>query len=118
MRRFACALVVSAALLYAAGEGSGRRWWSYVEALANDQMQGRETGSEAHRKAAAYVAAQFERDGLKAAGTQGFFQPVAFRGRKLVEAESSLDLIRNGKAERLKSGEDAYIGVRVDPAES
>ena len=118
MRRFPVALVLSAAAVWAAGEGAGQRWWSYVEALANDQMQGRETGSEAHRKAATYVAAQFERDGLKAAGTQGFVQPVAFHGRKLVETQSSLDLIRNGKAESLKSGEDAYIGVRVDPAES
>src|SRR5690242_7397629 len=118
MRRFPGALVLSAAAVWAAGEGAGQRWWSYVEALANDQMQGRETGSEAHRKAATYVAAQFERDGLKPAGTQGFVQPMAFHGRKLVEAQSSLDLIRNGKAESLKSGEDAYIGVRVDPAES
>src|SRR5215472_12342602 len=107
MRRAVLALAASAAALLAA-DGPGQRWWSYVEALANDQMQGRETGSEAHRKAAAYVAAQFERDGLKAAGNQGFIQPVAFHGRKLVEAESSLDLVRNGKAERLQSGEDAY----------
>ena len=117
MRRTALALAVSAAALLAA-DGPGQRWWSYVEALASDQMQGREAGSEAHRKAAAYVAAQFERDGLKAAGTQGFLQPVAFHGRKLVDAESGLELVRNGKAERLKSGEDAFISVRVDPAES
>jgi Peptidase family M28 len=117
MRRL-LALGVTTASLFAAGDGAGQRWWSYVGALAGDQMQGRETGSEMHRKAAAYVAAQFERDGLKAAGTQGFIQPVAFHGRKLVEAESSLDLVRNGKAERLQSGEDAYIGVRTDPTES
>lgn len=117
MRRL-LALGITTAALFAAADGAGQRWWSYVEALAGDQMQGRETGSAAHRKAAVYVAAQFERDGLKAAGTQGFIQPVAFHGRKLVEAGSTLDLVRNGNAERLQSGEDAYISVRVDPADS
>lgn len=116
-RRAVIALLIAAAAVWAAGDSAGRRWWSYVEALAGDSMQGRETGSAAHRNAAAYVAAQFERDGLKAAGTEGFLQPVVFHGRKLVEAESSLELVRNGKAERLQSGEDAYISVRVDPAE-
>ncbi|HLK50003.1 MAG TPA: M28 family peptidase, partial [Bryobacteraceae bacterium] len=118
MRRSAPALMLAAAAALAAADGAGQRWWSYVEALANDRMQGRETGSPTHRQAADYIAAQFERDGLQAAGTQGFIQPVAFHGRKLVESESTLDLVRNGKVERLKSGEDAFIGVRVDPAES
>ena len=101
----------------------GKRWWSFVEALANDEMQGRNTGSPEHLKAAQYVAAEFARLGLKPAGVQangmqGFIQPVKFKGRKLVESGCSLELIRGGKAERLVLGEDAMIGVRVDPAES
>jgi hypothetical protein len=50
----ACAIVVSAATNY---EDEGRRWWSHIEALANDRMESRNTGSEGHHKAAAYVAA-------------------------------------------------------------
>ena len=52
----------------AASKPDGARWWSYVEFLASDKLEGRNTGSEGHRKAAEYVATQFERDGLKAAG--------------------------------------------------
>jgi peptidase M28-like protein len=110
--------VLAAAAVFAAAAPDGKRWWSYVEALAGDQMQGRETGSEAYRKAAQYVATQFERDGLTAAGFQGFFQPVNFDARKIVEAQSKLELIRNGKAEVLKFGDDAFINVRVDPADT
>ena len=109
---------MAAAALYAAAIPDGKRWWSYVEALANDDMKGRNTGSPEHLKAAEYVAAEFARLNMKPAGEQGFIQPVKFKSRKLVESGCSLELIRSGKAERLTLGEDAIIGVRVDPAES
>jgi hypothetical protein len=53
-----------------------RRWWSHVEALANDGLEGRDAGSEGYRKAARYVVAQFERAGLKPAGEPGYYQSV------------------------------------------
>ena len=108
----------AAATLYAAAVPDGKRWWSYVEALANDEMRGRDTGSPEHLKAAEYVAAEFARLGIKPAGEEGFIQPVKFKSRKLVEGGCSLELIRSGKMEHLTLGEDAIIGVRVDPAES
>src|SRR5690242_1678098 len=108
MKRIAL-ILAGAILVSAASAPEGKRWWSYVEALAADQMQGRATGSEAYRKAAQYVAAQFEHDGLKPAGVEGYFQPVKFDGRTIVEAESSLELLRQGRAERLKLGDDATI---------
>ena len=76
-------------------------------------MRGRLTGSPEHRKAAEYVAQQFQKAGLKAAGEDGFLQPVKFHAWKLVEPESSLELIHNGKPERLTLGEDAIIGRGV-----
>jgi Zn-dependent M28 family amino/carboxypeptidase len=100
-----------------AADGDGTRWWSYVEALANDGMQGRQTGSPEHRKAADYVASQFEGAGLKPSGVDGFLQPVAFDVRRIVESRSSLDLVRNGQAERLTLGEDATIALRTNPAD-
>jgi hypothetical protein len=115
--RVAALAAMAALVAFAAGAPDGKRWWSYIEALASDRMQGRETGSEAYRKAAQLVAAQFERDGLKAAGVQGYFQSVKFDARKIVEPESRLELIRNGKAEPLKFGDDAFISLRVDPAD-
>jgi Zn-dependent M28 family amino/carboxypeptidase len=119
---FAAALSF-AALIFAAGAPDGKRWWSYVEALANDQMRGRLTGSPEHRKAAEYVAQQFQKAGLKPAGSNpndkdGFLQPVKFSAWKLVEPESSLELIRNGKPERLALGDDAIIGRGSPPAPS
>ncbi len=110
-------LFLGAWLLSAAAPPDGKRWWSYVEALANDQMKGRDTGSPEHLKAAQYVAEHFRKDGLMPAGTQGFLQPVKFLAWKIVEPECSLDLIRGGHAERLALGEDAYITRGVQPAE-
>ena len=117
MKRVLFVAIISAAL-YAAAVPDGKRWWSYVEALASDNMKGRDTGSPEHLKAAEYVAAEFARLHLKPAGEKGFIQPVKFKSRKLVENGCSLELIRAGKAERLTLGQDAMIGVRVDPAES
>ncbi len=105
-------------LILAASAPDGARWWSYVEFLASDQLQGRNTGSEGHRQAAEYVAAQFEKDGLKAAGEQGYIQPVKFNTLQLDEKQSSLVLERVGEQKTLQLGEDAIIGTRVDPAPS
>jgi Zn-dependent M28 family amino/carboxypeptidase len=101
-----------------AADGDGKHWWSYVEALANDGMQGRQTGSAEHRKAAEYVASQFQRAGLMPAGVNGYVQPVPFDVRRIVESQSSLELIRAGRAERLTLGEDATIALRTNPADS
>jgi Zn-dependent M28 family amino/carboxypeptidase len=126
MKRLTSALLLSVSLAasgglhtrLAAADADGKRWWSFVEALANDQMAGRLTGSPEHRKAADYVASRFERAGLKPAAEQGYIQPVKFDSRKIVEAQSSLALVRNGKPESLTLGEDAVISLRVDPAGS
>jgi Zn-dependent M28 family amino/carboxypeptidase len=98
------------------GDDTASRWWSHVEALANDGMEGRNTGSPGHKRAAEYVAAQFKKSGLEPAGVGGYIQPVAFKTRRIVEAQSSLALVRNGQTEALTLGEDANISVRVDPA--
>ncbi|HZL56147.1 MAG TPA: M28 family metallopeptidase [Bryobacteraceae bacterium] len=107
---------IPVALIAAAPDGA--RWWSYVEFLASDKLEGRNTGSEGHRKAAEYVAAEFERDGLKPAGEQGYIQPVRFRTLQLDESHSSLSLERDGKSRNVVLGEEATIGARVDPAPS
>jgi Zn-dependent M28 family amino/carboxypeptidase len=110
-------VLVSVASLTAA-DADGRHWWSYIETLASDGMQGRQTGSPEHRKAAEYVASQFQQAGLKPAGVDGYLQPVKFDARRIVEAQSSLDLVRAGRAERLTLGEDATIALRSNPADA
>src|SRR5229473_4389924 len=111
-------IAITASSLFAAGAQDGSRWWSYVEFLASDKLEGRNTGSEGHRKAAEFVAAKFERNGLKPAGTQGYIQPVKFNTKELDESDSSLVIERAGKEQKLELGEDAIIGTRVDPAPS
>jgi len=46
-------------------------WWKTTTALSGDDMQGRDTGSEGYRKAAAYVIDRFRRAGLQPAGDNG-----------------------------------------------
>ncbi|MDQ6675935.1 MAG: M28 family metallopeptidase [Acidobacteriota bacterium] len=102
--------------VFLASAQDGSRWWRHVEFLADDKLEGRNTGSEGHRKAANYVAEQFERAGLKPAGVEGYIQPVKFKTRQIDESRSSVALVRNGKAEPLTLGEDVTIGLRTDPA--
>jgi len=53
-------------------------WWHTTEALSGDDMEGRDTGSPAYRRAADYVAGRFRQAGLQPAGDGGtFFQSVA-----------------------------------------
>ena len=114
------ALVLSTASIVVRGDdATSKRWWAHVQALANDGMEGRTTGSLAHKRAADYVVAQFQRAGLEPAGTRGFIQSVQLKSRRIVESASSLALVRaDGKSEPLTLGEDANISMRVDPASS
>ncbi len=109
-------LAASSILLYAATDFNteGKRWWSHIEYLANDDMQGRNTGSAGHLEAARYVAGEFERSGLKPAGTSGYFQPIQFNVKQIVEDQSSLVLLRNGKPEPVVLGDDATFALRGD----
>jgi Zn-dependent M28 family amino/carboxypeptidase len=121
MRRVtaAIAIVMAAAQVGVRGDDqTSKRWFAHVEALANDGMEGRNTGSPAHKRAAEYVAAQFRKAGLEPAGAGGYIQPVAFKTRRIVEAQSSLALVKDGKAEPLTLGDDANISMRVEPAPS
>jgi Zn-dependent M28 family amino/carboxypeptidase len=94
----------------------GKTWWDYVKVLADDNMEGRETGSAGLRRAEAYIVDQLKVAGLQPAGSDGFYQPVKFESRQIVEKDSSLALVRNGKVEPLTLGEDAYFSTRVDLA--
>ncbi|MGH9387126.1 MAG: M28 family metallopeptidase [Vicinamibacterales bacterium] len=115
------ALIASLLLLaivgVAAAEEAAARWWAHVSFLASDAMNGRDTGSPEHQKAAEYVANEFKRAGLKPGGTKGYFQPVAFRSRRIVEERSSLALVMaNGSVEPVVLGDEATFSMRIEPA--
>ncbi|HLJ51160.1 MAG TPA: M28 family peptidase [Bryobacteraceae bacterium] len=90
IRQFACVLL-AAATFASATEPSPetRRWWSHVQALANDNMEGRDTGSPGYLRAEHYVIRQFERLGLQPAGEKGFVQTVSLRKLRFREDQST-----------------------------
>jgi Peptidase family M28 len=94
----------------------GKSWWNYVKVLAADDMEGRETGSFGLRKAQEYVVEQLKRAGLEPVGANGFYQPVQFVSRQIVEKDSSLALVHAGQLEPLTLGEDVLFSTRVDLA--
>ncbi|HTK28970.1 MAG TPA: M28 family metallopeptidase [Vicinamibacterales bacterium] len=112
------AFVAAGGLSLGAAASTGDRWWAYVEKLAGDGMEGRNTGSPAHRRAAEYVASVFKAAGLQPAGTDGYLQPVAFKTRTIDEKGSSLALVHGDRVEPLALGEDANISLRSDAAPS
>lgn len=109
-------LVTAVALSLAADDAE--RWWAHVSYLADDKLEGRNTGSEGHRRAALYVAEHYEKAGLKPGGTNGFFQSVGFQSRRILEEKSSLALVRDGKTEPIVFGDEATFNMRIDQAPS
>ena len=85
-------------------------WWSDVAALADDRMEGRLTGTAGYRRAADHVVERLREIGLEPAGTEGFFQPVAFEEQFVDSAASSAALVGAGAAVPLSIPEDLIIG--------
>ena len=80
---------------------------AHMRFLSDDLLEGRGTGTRGYQIAASYVASEMEAMGLEPAGVNGtWFQPVKFRGAKLVGDQSSLTLAREGKEQPLKEGVD------------
>ena len=123
MRRIALLLLLTSGLAVslpaaptAPGHFDGQTWWNQVKVLADDNMEGRETGSAGLRRAEAYIAGELTKAGLKPAGSQGFYQPVRLVERQIDEKASAAALVRDGKTEPLVLGEDAYFNTRAELA--
>lgn len=118
-KRFAGSLLLVAALCASAqapAHFDGKAWWNYVKVLADDKMEGRETGSPGLRRAQAYVVEQLKRLGVEPAGVNGYYQQVEFISRQVDEKHSSLALVHGAKKEPLVLGEDAMFSTRVELA--
>jgi hypothetical protein len=79
-----------------------RRWWSHVVALANDGMEGRDTGTAAYARAARYVVTEFEKAGLKPAGEKGYYQTVPLQVVRFRTDRSSVELVRQTGSTKLE----------------
>jgi hypothetical protein len=75
-------IILVSALALAVGAGArqastigfdGSSWWGYVKVLADDNMEGRETGSEGLRRAESYTVEQLQKYGLEPGGENGFY---------------------------------------------
>jgi hypothetical protein len=119
MNRCRWAVFAIASALFATEPNSAtRRWWTHVIALSNDSLQGRDTGSEGYRKAAAYVLAQFERNGLKPAGERGFYQTVPLHELRFRADRSTVELARANGTEKLEWLRQISIPARLGTPES
>ena len=90
----------------------GNSWWAHVKFLADDSLEGRDTGSEGLRKAQAYAVEQLQKAGLEPAGVNGFYQPVRLTQFQVDESKSSLALVSKGKSTPLSFADDAFISSR------
>ncbi|MBS1857652.1 MAG: M20/M25/M40 family metallo-hydrolase [Acidobacteria bacterium] len=92
-----------------------RRWWSHLQAMANDSLAGRDTGSEGYRKAAGYVVRQFAAAGLRPAGENGsWYQSVPMHKVRLRADRSDAALIsRDGSVRRLEWLHQISIAARA-----
>jgi len=75
---------------------------AHMNFLADDLLEGRGTDSRGYEIAAKYMATEFESMGLTPAGDAGtYLQTVPLRSARPDEPNTTLSLIRNGKAETL-----------------
>jgi hypothetical protein len=118
MRKPALLLLGAASLVAADYAAEGNLWWAHIQFLAGDKLEGRNVGTDGYRKAVEYVAGEFDRLGLKPAGTSGYLQQVPFEARTLITDQSSLTLVRDGAETQLAIGPDANINTRAEIAPS
>jgi Zn-dependent M28 family amino/carboxypeptidase len=94
----------------------GNAWWAHIQYLADDQLEGRGTGTEGFAKAADYVTDQFQKAGLQPAGEHGFSQTVEFNVLQLDEANSSLKITQAGQPVPFQFGEDGFLAATLNAA--
>ncbi len=95
---------------------SATQWWADISVLADDNMEGRQTGSPGYLRAADYVVSRFKALGLKPAGVDGYLQPVMFEQQIVDQHASSLDLVgADNGVTPLKVGEYSRISAGGAP---
>jgi hypothetical protein len=121
LSRAVAAVLVASSPLFAQApaqpnwDAAGAAWWSHVQYLADDKLQGRLPGTPGFELATQYVVDQFKSIGLKPAGGDGYLQPIKFLSLKLDNAKSSVELDHAGQHTALKIGEDITLSPHVTP---
>lgn len=102
-------LLIAACAYGAEPPADAKSWWDHVRVMASDANEGRDTGSEGYRRAERYVIGQFEKLGLKPAGEKGYVQRVALHSVELDANKTTVELVRDGKAQRLRFLEEISL---------
>ena len=102
----------TAATMTGAAAADAVRWWAHVQFLADDSLEGRDTGSPGTSAPPSTSPDLWRKAGLEPAGTGEFIQPVAFKTRQIDESRSSLALVRDGT----RRAADARRGRQLQPA--
>jgi len=106
----AVGVLAFAAPAAAAPDFSAERFKAHVTFLADDLLEGRDTGSRGHEIAARYVAAQFALMGLKPGGENGtWFQDVPMIDTTLTGAKPTLSVTGAKGAAALPQGDKAIV---------
>jgi hypothetical protein len=108
----ACAIAVHADVATPDWDAAAKSWWAHVQYLAGDSLEGRETGSHGFDLAAAYVQDQFKQAGLEPAGTDGYFESVAFHVTQPDPSQSSWELVCDQQTTPVVLGKEASINIR------
>jgi hypothetical protein len=114
MLRLSLFLCLTIAALAADVPQSLRQWWTYTQALSNDSMEGRDTGSEGYRRAAAYVVSKFQEAGLAPSGSAGYYQPVPLHEVRFISERSTVRLVRQDGAQNLEWLRDITVSAALD----
>jgi len=106
------ALINVALAQSAAPTFTAERFRAHVAFLADDLLEGRDTGSRGHEIAARYVAAEFESYGLEPGGTGGsWFQQVPLQKTTRVQGRGSVTIIGPQGEKKFAYGEHSLTGI-------
>lgn len=111
------ALLAAGAAAAAEPDFSAEALRAHVTFLADDLLEGRNTGTRGHELAARYVATRFESYGLKPGGEDGgWFQRIAFQRTSYVPGRGSVTISGPGSngpdsAREWSHGGDVLVGL-------
>ena len=95
----------------------GQSWWNDIKVLADDKLEGRDTGSRGEREAQKYAIEQFKAAGAQPAGVDGILSAGQVRFpsdcRKGLQSRARFVM---ASANHSTFGEDAIISTRIMPA--
>lgn len=90
-------------------------WFKHVQFFADDELKGRDTGSEEYAIAADYTAREFRENGLEPAGDDGtYFQDILFEVARMNKPSFDLRVVNEEKTITGSFGENISVFLNTD----